>query len=1296
MLDRLEAGLLSVCLLPVWCVWFSAFFFCLLVPRCIEMFRKVYLPSKVSAYVLSYPQLFIAIPLLITFLISYSPLLSYSASYEASSTYLSRSVLETHENGNSSSDWGLLSYDYDYSLTKVIIQPDDGSNALTKPFLIESLAAQARIMHDLSNVTILHSPFDLWDNSIDALRKDRMPLATINRNLHRIPLFLFQGLVKVNGHVSFAKRLSFTVICPRDNTSTVASQLSSNIEEMNKIRNISNFYIFTSGPFTSLETSSSPVEILRFHISKLNALDYLLILAIYFLIGSFFFYNIEHLKSVKSRLGVSIAILAQLVLTVYSAKAITCLVFKTSSDNIPWFLVYIPVIFASLSSLFKTTMEKKGTVLIESESTSDETALKEDVPPYVASQKDFLITTVNSNNYTLRTTLSMLLLLVIVTPFSRKVSCFFIVSLLTNLFLQITYFSAVLSLDHRRFTYNELLALSNNGDDSTSDLNVSLDKGLDGNKRRSKWATCIELCSELNEWLPKTELLSPSSIATELYMFYLNTRFSSIRSSTSVLYKLFKGNLFSFFNMSTPFTRIVFDKRFIANELYRLSGSKTSVQNVLLNDPLIIIKHKAEGTSLENKTFEQISRSYNFSPLNTYKFDVYYFFEFMIFLVLIFVSTLLVLQLIVRKLDHYNLKLYEITLEERKNRHQRGEMKRSSSVSSVNSSTSSLSLADGQSDENVNAFHTKELSINGHELDIVNIATSQAPFVVSIALDHKVLVWSPLSKPMPPPTKIPLPSRFWPVVHCTLSNDGAYIAFFNNTGRIKCWSRKTMSFIWSIKLDSVESMLPLESFFRKKTIPGFMKRKGASNMATTQNKIGLERRGSVMSIKSIASVSSTQFGSSTPVDASYENFSYHATNDEVNAEFVFITAANMIHVIDYEGNLASHQITSSEYPLKSCKRLVTPRMNERLVLCDEVGELYVSTAVNNKWRTRKLQVIRDRFNKGQGLMTPRSLRMKAGGLMGNSISQETLNDENSSISTIQPSETDNTLLLVPFVGMAVKKNGHFVELIDVQCGILIKKVKIGEFKPGTLRVFHDQPTHCRFCGSASVATLSIAYTSLKNSLIMHSFQLESRTKTSICLRVERDPREIRCLGLESVVEKKHILSNVDRWDVTENNTLIGIRRKPELISANTNEQIASTSMSHTMSANEFDLDNNIHNRSKNSNQVKRLNSFKINNVWEGWTMNADGKVVFHEIPTGVNGLLVNRIGPLRKFGTKSIIVGFGNIMKMFYIGHEEFLLEADSVGVNEENSGLRFVNKRRERLVNKISTNYEVLTDSPT
>ena len=355
------------------------------------MFRSAKFPSFFSACVLSYPQVFIVIPLLITFLISYSPLLTKSSTFEVSNTYLSKTQLIYDEG---------TPVDYNYALTKVIIQPNDESNALSKRFLIESLAAQAKITNNITEVSILHSPFDLWENNIERLRNDRTPLTTINKNLHKIPMFLFQGLLKVNGRVSYAKRHSFTILFPATNSDSINSHLKHNIAEMNRIKNVSKFIIFTNDSAVSSSHPNKTNDIFKFTISKLNSFDYLLIAGVYFLIISFFFNTMENMKSVKSKVGISVAIVAQLILALYTGKSITCLLFKNSPDNIPWFLVYIPIMFASLSNLFKLTMDKKGTLFIERESPFSAAQDENSNSSLSSSQLDFLDSIVKSNHYT--------------------------------------------------------------------------------------------------------------------------------------------------------------------------------------------------------------------------------------------------------------------------------------------------------------------------------------------------------------------------------------------------------------------------------------------------------------------------------------------------------------------------------------------------------------------------------------------------------------------------------------------------------------------------------------------------------------------------------------------------------------------------------------------------------------------------------------------------------------------------------------------------------------------------------
>ncbi|GMF70819.1 unnamed protein product [[Candida] boidinii] len=135
-----------------------------------------------------------------------------------------------------------------------------------------------------------------------------------------------------------------------------------------------------------------------------------------------------------------------------------------------------------------------------------------------------------------------------------------------------------------------------------------------------------------------------------------------------------------------------------------------------------------------------------------------------------------------------------------------------------------------------NDLHSRDL-VNGHFLDIVRVCTSSCPFIVSVGMDHKILVWSPLTIPIPSPTQLPVSGRLLPITNIVMSNSGSLIAVFSNSGIIKCWSRLSMSWVWTLQIDpSTIGGTPIESFFRMRTsVAGTNRRKVVARNSTTKN-----------------------------------------------------------------------------------------------------------------------------------------------------------------------------------------------------------------------------------------------------------------------------------------------------------------------------------------------------------------------------------------------------------------------------------------------------------------------------
>ncbi|AGO12534.1 AaceriAER194Wp [[Ashbya] aceris (nom. inval.)] len=1224
-----------------------------------------------SVWVAQWAKLCISCPILLVLLLAYPALLTNRAAYSAAGGYLSAVGPERD----------LTAAKANSTFAQFLFRANDNSNVLSKGFLVETLAFQQRLLQDMgpSPSFSKHSIFDLWNDDMEKLQLDNEPVFTVNQHRSKMPQSLLQGVMHVNSYISSAQSLSLMLLMQGDHPNHRAL-LDRNIKALNSVSNLTKFYVFDDAPAAAASESSGPNRLrLRFTLIPLTWLDYFCATLAYIAIFGYLLYAIMLYPTAKARISLSMAVLCQYTLVLSSSKTLACFLNQKATENTPWMLLYIPVLIVFSSNTADLIFSSEGTTcalpsaLLNLRRKRVEARNRASTKKECTNKKNFFESIANSHTKSCFTLLLCVLMLYTLFPFSLKTTSFISIALFQNYVLNLLFLSAILSIEQRRLTlHNNLFAKEN--DDM---LDVSLDDGYVKMNFARWWSHIIE-----NNRVAGALWFSKSVLLLALYFLIFNSRFGGVRSSNS-MWDMFKANTSSTLNGLTPFyPGFLLDGAYVAREIMR-SLAHTNVQHsekilftIAIERPIFVVKDVIGN--FKNADFHAILQSFNSSMIFSYKFDGYYFLELFLSLILIGSFSLFLLQVMSQSIESESALHYE---------YEEGD----SAKGNRNSIGLLANAIPGTYDdtESADSFHAKELAQHGHTLDITQISTSASPFIVSIGMDHKVFVWSPAAKPMPKPLLLPLDHNFRYIAHASISNTGLYIALFNNFGKVTCWSRSRRDFIWTIDLR--EPTVPLEAFFRNRTMPAMMRRRmmrgpteartptvSYNTANTSVSRAPTSRRNSVKSITSIAK------GSAAVVDSSYENPTSLFSKEELHGEdeFIFVTNTGKMYIVDTEGQMKVEQLTDGLAPVKSCKELQSPRVNDRLVLCDINGKLYVSTVVNNTWRTKVLTIKSSFFysNASQGQKLELEEQNQFVPASGNALPgyANGLGD------------SDNTLLLVPFIGFIGRIQGCYIELLDAQTGAFIRHFKIGNFKPSSLKIFHDQPTHCKFCGSASVAYFAIAYTDKESSdFVMHVYQLESRTKNSICLRVERDPREIRCLGLESVTEKVHYVPNVEDWDVADNNAVLGIRRKPESVEYSS---AGSTSMSRSHS--EARSRKSTYQRSNKTVQGLKAqpsnSSFNIHNIWEGWTITSSGQVAYYEIPMGTNGLIVNKLGTLKKFGNKSIVVAFGNIMKMFYLGKEELIFPVDGVSPSEEETGLKFVNKRRDRLNRKvfISPNY--------
>ncbi|KAI5952722.1 hypothetical protein KGF54_003589 [Candida jiufengensis] len=569
--------------------------------------------------------------------------------------------------------------------------------------------------------------------------------------------------------------------------------------------------------------------------------------------------------------------------------------------------------------------------------------------------------------------------------------------------------------------------------------------------------------------------------------------------------------------------------------------------------------------------------------------------------------------------------------------------------------------------------------------DFIKIETNPlCEIVVSLEINHNITAWSPITK-----EKHILTNNIWPVNHISISDDGFDIILINfNKKIIYCFQNYKLK--WTkIYNDLNRETKVLESFFRKKTVAGYLTRKimkdnhKSGNFPAPPSPILAPSTLSSFTIPRATSRRPSHPQLQPPLPSLLQQQpQQQQVNKEIkhsNNDYILVLETGQIIVISCDDGTMKIE----NFPkLSAAAKIKTPRINDKILCKKQNGEYIIGTAINNKFIFKELKL---KFINGQ--IPPPTQKFL------------------------------NTPALIPldFLGMIVSVQDFTASLIDVQTGVVLKTFNIGYFKAGSFKVAHSEPTHCKFCGCVSINSLSLIYKDDSGILIIHTYKIESkRSKNSICLRVERDVREIRCLGFNSINESQYWYENLKCWQVTDVNMIIGFEKinyikinqsslKSKLPKALTNNNLFSSSSS-TVCTSSSALNQDSPKKHKQqqpnlNNHTHGLQSIRLRNVskekiqqekYEGFIISlTDGKkdnYPLNNISTPNSSSYSSsssKIVSTSKYGFKSILINFGQCFKIFYQGHNK-LIENDLYYNNLNNTSgnsLLFINKRRNRSV---------------
>ncbi|KAI5969865.1 hypothetical protein CANMA_001064 [Candida margitis] len=538
-----------------------------------------------------------------------------------------------------------------------------------------------------------------------------------------------------------------------------------------------------------------------------------------------------------------------------------------------------------------------------------------------------------------------------------------------------------------------------------------------------------------------------------------------------------------------------------------------------------------------------------------------------------------------------------------------------------------------QSDNRNNHISPEKEKLNSIELsslqstDILNVFTNPScPIVVSFELNHTVTAWIPSSS-----EKHVLASNIWPVNHISISDDGVYIILICfNKQSIYCYEDFELK--WTQTHPSINrDAKVMGSFFRHRTVPGYLARKLLRAKRGSSTSLASEPQSTIIRCPDSPILSTSQPTPfvSPPSPSTQAKSSLKVKREHIPEDFVLVL--NNGTVLVASGDDGSLNVQEFE-PLSAAAKVKTPRVNDKIICQKSTGEFIIGIVVNNNFVFHDFPI--KIFTHGTYAVT-----------------------------TMTPSRKLNTptIVAIEFIGMIVSVCDFTASLIDVQTGIVLKTFNIGHFKPGTFKVAHSQPTHCKFCGCVSVTSLSLIYEDDSGILIVHTFKIDmQRSKNSICLRAERDPREIRCLGFSAVCESQYWYEDIKCWQVSDVNMIIGfekVRCQDKTSSIKTNSSSAV-----------FENQGLTSLRQRNTKATVTANE-----SYEGVIISlSDGKKTTYPLHLQSNVHIVST----SKYGFKSILVNFGNCFKIFYQGNNK-LIENDLYYSNNNSNSLSFINKRR-------------------
>ncbi|KAK4172343.1 putative sterol regulatory element-binding protein [Triangularia setosa] len=249
------------------------------------------------------------------------------------------------------------------------------------------------------------------------------------------------------------------------------------------------------------------------------------------------------------------------------------------------------------------------------------------------------------------------------------------------------------------------------------------------------------------------------------------------------------------------------------------------------------------------------------------------------------------------------------------------------------------------------------------------------------------------------------------------------------------------------------------------------------------------------------------------------------------------------------------------------------------------------------------------------------------------------------------------LLPIPALSAYLIGRSRSVDLVDLESSTILHTFPTEAMQPRTLKHIPLMRAH-----QSNLTSLTLSYVSSETGdLVVQTYlpEKEDDNLMSYC------PSERRSGGhrrLGELAERKRRIANPGVWEALPSGNILGVRRKQ-------------TPAARPRSVSNTSLANGLRWRGVGSQQANGHPPEATQlPKWESWVVNHPESSGGFETqllddpgspddPKNKNHLMISEIGPMIKFGTMSVAVALGNVVKVISVGHEHFDLMSDGFGL---------------------------------